>query len=76
MLMPKPICLRLFTQAIRSARSLALLKAGSSSAARIAMIAITTSSSISVKAAFAGRSSTVRARLALDHSRKVRAGLI
>src|SRR5260221_3542494 len=46
----KPICLRLLTQLIRWARAFALAKAGRSSPARIAIIAITTSSSIRVKA--------------------------
>jgi hypothetical protein len=39
----------LLTQEIRRERSLALLKAGNNIAARIAMMAMTTSSSISVK---------------------------
>jgi hypothetical protein len=42
-------CLLLFKQVVRSALALALAKAGKSSAARIAIIAITTSSSINVK---------------------------
>src|SRR6266852_7501156 len=44
------ICFRLLRQEMPSAFALALLKAGSSSAARIAMIAITTSSSMRVNA--------------------------
>src|SRR6185436_21192679 len=44
-----PICLLLLTHAIPFALPLALDSAGSSIAARIAMIAITTSNSISVK---------------------------
>src|SRR3990172_4367717 len=44
-------CLRLLRQAVRRARSLAATKAGRSSDARMAMIATTTSSSISVNAA-------------------------
>src|SRR5436190_3767043 len=46
--MATPHCLRLLAHRMRTARSLALLKAGKRSAARIAMIAITTSSSMSV----------------------------
>ena len=44
-----PHCLRLLTQVVLLARALALFYAGSSMAARIAMIAITTRSSIRVK---------------------------
>ena len=44
------ICLVLLMQAMDSALSLALLNAGSNMAARIAMIAMTTSNSIKVKA--------------------------
>jgi hypothetical protein len=44
-----PICFILFTHEIRFARSFALDNAGRSIAARIAMIAMTTSSSIKVK---------------------------
>src|SRR5678809_485170 len=47
----RPICLLLLTHAMPLALSLALDSAGSSIAARIAMIAITTSSSIRVKPA-------------------------
>jgi hypothetical protein len=47
--MNNPICLKLFKQAILSAFRLARDKAGKSMAARIAMMAITTSSSIKVK---------------------------
>jgi len=50
MFIPMPICLRLFTQAMRLAFSLAEARAGNSNAARIAMMAMTTSSSIRVKA--------------------------
>ena len=46
---PKMICLILLKHLIPLAFSLALARAGSSSDARIAMIAITTSSSIRVK---------------------------
>ena len=46
---PKPSCLRLLRHFISVALLLALARAGSSNAARIAMIAITTSNSISVK---------------------------
>ena len=46
--MPTPICLRLLVQDIARALSRALDKAGGSIAAKIAMIAITTSSSIRV----------------------------
>jgi transcription initiation factor TFIID subunit TAF12 len=45
-----PNCFKLFKQETRLPCSLALLNAGSSSAAKIAMTAMTTSSSISVKA--------------------------
>src|SRR6266702_3915564 len=45
----RAICLLLLTQAIVLALALALAKAGSSIAARMAMMAITTSSSINVK---------------------------
>src|SRR5687768_10421274 len=48
--MPRPTCFRLFTQVIRCALLFALLSAGSSIPARIAIIAMTTSSSIKVKA--------------------------
>ena len=44
-----PICLRLFEHWARRAASRALWTAGNSSAARMAMMAITTNSSISVK---------------------------
>src|ERR671933_408906 len=47
--MARPICLRLFTHWARRAASRALCTAGSNRAIRTAMIAITTSSSISVK---------------------------
>ena len=47
-----PSCLRLFTQEILRAASLAPLKAGRSMPARTAIIAMTTNSSIKVKAAF------------------------
>src|SRR2546425_5151482 len=47
---PKPSCLRLLVQLIRCALFLVLAKAGKSRAARIAMMAMTTSNSISVKA--------------------------
>jgi multisubunit Na+/H+ antiporter MnhF subunit len=50
-MLPRPICFRLLTQPIRFAFSLALDSAGSSMAARMAMIAITTRSSISVNPA-------------------------
>src|SRR6267142_4695320 len=52
--MPRPICFVLFKQAMANALSLALAKAGNSMAARMAMIAITTSNSIRVKADFNG----------------------
>src|SRR6185295_1700785 len=51
MVKARPICLLLLAQAMLLAFSLARDRAGSSIAARIAIIAITTSSSISVKAA-------------------------
>src|SRR5215469_2724678 len=47
---PRAICLVLFKQAAPRLRSLALFKAGRSIAARIAIMAITTSNSIRVKA--------------------------
>src|SRR5437773_11079786 len=50
MVMPTPICLRLLRQEMRLAFCLAEASAGSNSAARIAMIAMTTSNSIRVKA--------------------------
>ena len=49
-MLPRPSCLRLLRQPIFFALSLALAKAGKSSAARMAMMAITTSSSIRVNA--------------------------
>src|SRR5437660_1709072 len=48
MITARPICLVLLRQAAPNARSFALLNAGSSIAARMAMIAMTTSNSISV----------------------------
>src|ERR1044072_205218 len=45
-----PICFRLLTQAVFLADSLARAKTGKSRAARIAMMAMTTKSSINVKA--------------------------
>src|SRR6267142_3517536 len=50
MAMPRPICLRLFMQRVWPALALALARAGRSIAARIAIMAMTTSSSIRVKA--------------------------
>src|SRR5579883_2525926 len=47
--MNKPICRRLFRHPVRWPFDFALVKAGNSIAARIAMIAITTSSSMRVK---------------------------
>src|SRR4030095_9627752 len=47
-----PSCRRLFVQLTRKARFLALLNAGNNMPARIAMMAMTTSSSIKVKAEF------------------------
>ena len=49
MMLASPHCLRLLVQEMRLARSLALASAGSSKAARIAMMAMTTSNSIKVK---------------------------
>src|SRR6267142_7249493 len=49
MAMPRPICLRLFMQRVWTALALALARAGRSIAARIAIMAMTTSSSIRVK---------------------------
>src|SRR5262245_46755796 len=47
--MPRPICFRLLTHCIRRAASRAACTAGNKSAIRTAMIAITTSNSMSVK---------------------------
>ena len=44
----RPICLKLLRQAVRLALPLAALKAGSKSAARIAIVAMTTNNSIKV----------------------------
>src|SRR3954466_1899963 len=52
MRMARPTCLRLFTQLIRWARALALARAGRSKPARMAMMAMTTNSSMRVKAFF------------------------
>src|ERR1039458_7817495 len=52
MTMPKASCLLLFTQVMRMALALALDRAGKSMAARIAMMAMTTNSSIRVKPRF------------------------
>src|SRR5512133_4062874 len=49
-----PVCFRLERQAARWALALALLSAGSNIPARMAIIAITTSNSISVKACLPG----------------------
>jgi len=49
---PRLICRRLFEQVVRLALALALLMAGNSKAAKIATTAMTTSSSINVKARF------------------------
>jgi hypothetical protein len=49
MVSPSPSCFILDMHIVRWARALALLKAGRSIAARIAMIAMTTSNSIKVK---------------------------
>src|SRR5207249_9045002 len=51
--MAKLTCLKLLMHEVRLALSLARLRAGSKSAARIAMTAMTTRSSMSVKARFA-----------------------
>src|ERR1051325_8316998 len=48
--MAKPICLRLFMHCVRAAAARTFCTAGTSSAIRIAMMAITTRSSISVNA--------------------------
>src|SRR6266487_6097795 len=53
--MPIPICFRWLAQVIRLARSFARDNAGNSIAARMAMMAITTSSSIKVKPRADGR---------------------
>jgi len=50
MILASVCCLMLFMQAVRLAFSFARDKAGNNIAARIAMIAITTNSSINVKA--------------------------
>src|SRR6516165_12045106 len=49
--MPRPICLRLFWHCARAAAARTFWTAGTNRAIRMAMIAITTSSSISVKPA-------------------------
>jgi hypothetical protein len=50
--MAKPICRKLLVQVAALARSLALLRAGKSIPARIAMMAITTNNSIKVNLLF------------------------
>ena len=50
MCMAIPICRRLFVQVVRAALSLALAKAGNNMAAKMAMMAMTTSNSMSVNA--------------------------
>src|SRR5437773_7066892 len=50
MVKERPICFWLFMQAVRCAFALDFANAGSNSAARIAMMAMTTSNSISVNA--------------------------
>src|SRR6267142_7067264 len=50
MITARPICFSLLKQLIPSARSFALLNAGSSMAARMAIMAMTTSNSINVNA--------------------------
>src|SRR3954462_15098217 len=50
MMKERPICFWLFRQAVRCALALAFANAGSNSAARMAMMAMTTSNSISVNA--------------------------
>jgi hypothetical protein len=50
MIQAKPSCLALFTQTILCAFVLAFAKAGNNNPARMAMMAITTNNSISVKA--------------------------
>src|ERR1039458_10143764 len=50
MIQARPSCLLLLMQLMATARPLALLNAGSSMAARMAMMAMTTSNSIKVKA--------------------------
>src|SRR5437762_3103467 len=50
MMRERPICFWLFRHAMRCALALAFANAGSNSAARMAMMAMTTSNSISVKA--------------------------
>jgi hypothetical protein len=52
MVQPVPICFILATHEIRSALAFAAAKAGNNSAAKMAMIAMTTKSSINVKALF------------------------
>src|SRR5690242_20536973 len=51
-MLARPICLRLFRHFMATARCLALARPGNNSAARIAMMAITTSNSIKVKPRF------------------------
>ena len=55
MIVPMPICRRLFKHEIWCALDFALANAGNNIAAKMAMMAMTTRSSISVKADFCGR---------------------
>src|SRR2546422_11348936 len=77
-----PSCRRLFVQLTRKARFLALLNAGNNMPARIAMMAMTTSSSIKVKAEFrfidfrfawpnARRSLSARIAINRDHDQEL-----
>src|SRR4030095_5047456 len=58
--MANPVCLRLFAQVIRCALLFARLRAGNNIPARIAMIAMTTSNSMSVKAFGVERAALMR----------------
>src|SRR6266576_319645 len=60
MMMPRPICFRLLAQLMRKARSLAFDNAGNNIAARMAMMAMTTSSSINVNPACGRRENLQR----------------
>src|ERR1041385_1614366 len=68
--MATPTCSRLLAQLIRQAFCLALARAGSSSAARIAMMAMTTRSSMSVKAGRLRELDTVGGLSTLERSRR------
>lgn len=60
---PSVICFKLLTQVVRLARSFAFANAGNSSAAKMAMMAITTSNSIRVNARFSLRFRIIQIRV-------------